>query len=675
VLFVVILITGCNFPGSGGSSLSGPEAAGEMDPSPTSSTDIVEVSPWGESVTWRADQAEDGLYLDSGGDVDTELNEIGSPALPVRATGNGQALASTDGNTDQDFFMQFRVDDSFIFSGSPTSHVRILIEYYDQGTDSFSIEYDALAGGPTGDGRFKNSISFTKANTGVFQTAIFNLCDAKFANRDNGADFRIGDGTDGAELIRQVTVTLQPEGQATLNVDMCGANPWDAEPDSDAIQSCIDMTCSGSRIEFTSPGGDASYQGYLIDKTIFLVATSAKRDLTFTSTDPDDHASLIATEDLLGFVVRLWARSQVPDPGDIDDITFSHLDIDGGRNVRVCYGPNNIDDGIGDHWGSWLPECSQGGDPWCSPGGVAMVGGVNHYDPDTKYLARPDRWSTGLVVEDVVISNVECATALNLAGAAGSILNSTIDLAGDHVHEPGCLATDLDEGEGDWADGITFEGPAHLVSVNTIINASDVGIVHFGGVDTVIRDNTIRATEGNYGMFAGIAIHPWTWGNVSGGEVTGNTVISEGDSNCGGIHAGINIGTHMWLRGCTDNAWASARGTPFDCQSEPDQPGGTLCREGQPCQEWAFVAEGTTFTLQDNFVRGAQVNYLIEGLDLMGELIESGNISEEPRRADWPSSWMGCDLDGGVDFWGPLDFVAHHPSVDGWLDQRIHCTR
>ena len=136
-------------------------------------------------------------------------------------------------------------------------------------------------------------------------------------------------------------------------------------------------------------------------------------------------------------------------------------------------------------------------------------------------------------------------------GAAGTIQNSTIENAGDHVHEPGCSSPDPDEGVGDWSDGITFAGPGHLITGNTIINASDVGIVHFGGVDTIISNNTIRATEGNYGMFAAIAIHPWHIGNISGGEVSGNVITSEADESCGGIHAGINIGTHMWGRGCT----------------------------------------------------------------------------------------------------------------------------
>jgi hypothetical protein len=60
------------------------------------------------------------LYLDSGGDVDTEATAIGDPATPVRITGNGQVLLGPDGNNVEDSYMQFNVDDEFLYAGSPT---------------------------------------------------------------------------------------------------------------------------------------------------------------------------------------------------------------------------------------------------------------------------------------------------------------------------------------------------------------------------------------------------------------------------------------------------------------------------------------------------------------------------------------------------------------------------
>jgi parallel beta-helix repeat protein len=291
---------------------------------------------------------------------------------------------------------------------------------------------------------------------------------------------------------------------------------------------------------------------------------------------------------------------------------------------------------------------------------------------DQDYVGNPSAWSTGFVVDDLYISNTECATALVLCAAESMIRDTTIDIAGDHVLNPSCEQTDTDEPEGDWSDGITFEGPGHTITGNTILDASDVGIVFFGGRDTVISNNTIQARPGNYGMFAAIAIHPWGWGDVSGLEITGNVVINDASSSCGGIHAGINIGTHMWSGGCVGHADLVAIGNPNVCTAEPPQPMGTQCIQGEPCQIWAYVSAGETLTLRDNHVTGAQVNYLIEGLDLVGTLIESGNISTAPRMTDWETD-ANCGMGGENDSWTTIDFAAHHPTIPGWTDQRIHC--
>ncbi len=587
-------------------------------------------------------------------------------------------LSSTDGNRVEDYYTQFRIDDGFIFRGSPTSRVQIEVEYLDEGTDTFSIQYDAISGGPEGDGRFKDTGVVVKSDSREFKTAVFWLCDAYFADRINGGDFRIADSADGAEIIRRVTVSLvtQASGAATIHVDSCGANPFDDQPDSDAIQACIDQACNGDTVVFTSGVNSPDYQGYVIDKTIFLVRTSARSDLTFSSTDRDNHALLRASPDLLGFVVRLFARSGIGDAGNIDNITISHLDLDGNRAERRCYGADGVGNGIDDNWGSWLPECDEFDDAWCNPGTLGMNGEMDWEDPAQDYSSNASGWSTGLIVDDLRISQTECATGLGLTGAASVIRNTTIDTAGDHVHVAGCAPTDVDEGRGAWADGITFTGPGHLVTGNTIINPSDIGITLFGGVDTVISYNTIRATPGNYGMFAGINIGPVTYSDVSGVQVVGNQVINEGDESCGGIHAGIDIGPHMWISGCrNDNRDPGLIGNPNVCMADPPQPSGTPCILGSSCQIWAYVAAGTSFTLKDNYVSGAQVNYLIEGLDLVGTLVESANTSGPPRMTDWRSAKAGCTMDGVTDRWGTIDRVARHPTLDGWVDQRIHCER
>jgi hypothetical protein len=129
----------------------------------------------------------DGIKLDSGGDTDTAVVVAGSPPQEARISGNGKALPARDGNSVPDFFLQFNVDDVRFYAGSPTAHVQVEVDYLDQGTDTFSIQYDATPSAG-GDGLFLGGGAVIKTGPGVFRTAVFNLCDAYFANRDTGAN-------------------------------------------------------------------------------------------------------------------------------------------------------------------------------------------------------------------------------------------------------------------------------------------------------------------------------------------------------------------------------------------------------------------------------------------------------------------------------------------------------
>lgn len=607
----------------------------------------------------------EGITLETGGDVDSQAVTVGDPPETARATGNGQALASADGNTIPDIYLQFQVDDRRMFAGQPSPHLLVEVEYLDLGTDRFSIQYDALSSN-TSDGLFAGGGAVAKTNSGEWRTARFNLCNANFANRTNGGDFRLSDEGDGAEIIRKVTITFLQPGAATILVDDFGANPFDDLPDSDAIQTALDLTCSGETVLFTSGVNTDGYRGYLIDKTLFLTGMSAKKNLTFTSTDPDNHALLKAAADLKGFVARLYARTRLSNAGEIDDIRFANLDVNGNREERICFGKDFIANGVDDNWGSWLPECSEPGDPWCSPGNLSFDGG-QWIDMD--YENHPERWTTGVIIENVVNSQTECGTALGFGNAASIIRNVTIDTAGDHVHAAGCALTDNDEPNGGWSDGITMYGPAHQVIGNTIINPTDIGIVTFGGKDNIIAGNTIRITSGNYGAFGGIAVHSWMYGDNSGLQIVNNQVISEGDTRCGGLHAGINIGGHMWGGGCTMHTPPFTVGNRGTCVKEPQPPQGAFCDPGDVCQVWTYIPPGGTLTMRGNTVSGAHINYLVEGLD--GELVDEDNVSLTPRMSDWEAARRGCD---GLT-WGPLDRVAHHPAIPGWLDLRVHCER
>ncbi|MGD8457350.1 MAG: amidohydrolase family protein [Anaerolineales bacterium] len=161
-------------------------------------------------VVFDIDHTANGLTLETGGDGDTEVVTVGDSQEQAFRTGSGQWLPAPDENQDTDCSMEFRVDDDVLFEGSPTSNVRIEVEYLDEGTDTFNIQYDAASGGNDSTGLFKESNTVAKSNTGEFKTAVFTLSGAYFGNRQNDADFRIYDRYDGTETIRRVTLFLLP---------------------------------------------------------------------------------------------------------------------------------------------------------------------------------------------------------------------------------------------------------------------------------------------------------------------------------------------------------------------------------------------------------------------------------------------------------------------------------
>ena len=568
--FLVVLLGACNLVPQATPTQTENEIPGVTNSFALSSIPTVEITALpAMSVLWiRPGDGPEGRYirLASGGDVDTEI--VGGD----RQTGGGLALASEDGNLVPDSYVQFDLDDTVFFAGQPTTSVRVDVEYLDQGTDSFTLQYDAVSGGPYGDGTFKESRPEIKRDSGEYREATFILKDVYFGNRDNGADLRIVDMGDGVEIIRRIDITLLPSPKV-ISVDSCGANPLDELPDSDALQECINQARSGDIVLFTSGEESPGYRGYLIDKTIFLVMGAQQSYLTFTSSDPENPALLEATADLKGFVMKLFPSSLGVDAAKIDYLTLSHLHLDGNREERVCFGNDGIANGVDDNWGSYLPECSEPWAAWCNPGGLDLPGAIDWDDDRQMYMGAPDRWTTGLLVEGMHISDIECGTAFGMSGSAAVLIDNVIENAGDHVHETGCSQIDDEEGMGDWSDGITFDGPGHLILNNTVINPTDVGIVFFGGKLTMIKGNTVKVEAGNHGAFAGIAVHPWGFGDVSFGQVVDNVVISEGDETCGGIHAGINLGGHMWGSGCIWNAVTPVIGVS-SCSVDPAPPEG-----------------------------------------------------------------------------------------------------
>ncbi|MDT7800203.1 MAG: hypothetical protein QOI78_3636 [Actinomycetota bacterium] len=93
---------------------------------------------------------------------------------PARTTVNG--------------YLYFGVTNDLVPGGS-AYQATIDVDYLDQGTGTWNVQYDST-GEP-----YKGSSSVTNTNTGTWKTATFTLPDAGFGNRQNaGADFRIATG-------------------------------------------------------------------------------------------------------------------------------------------------------------------------------------------------------------------------------------------------------------------------------------------------------------------------------------------------------------------------------------------------------------------------------------------------------------------------------------------------
>ena len=100
--------------------------------------------------------------------------------------------------------MYFDIDDGYLHDTH--ERVRLNITYYDQGTDSFDVFYDAWSNANKSAGRVQ------KHNTGQWKTVSWELTDARFGNRQPGggdhpgSDLNIYAGNDGDETIHLVQV-------------------------------------------------------------------------------------------------------------------------------------------------------------------------------------------------------------------------------------------------------------------------------------------------------------------------------------------------------------------------------------------------------------------------------------------------------------------------------------
>jgi hypothetical protein len=126
----------------------------------------------------------------------------------------------------------------------------------------------------------------------------------------------------------------------------------------------------------------------------------------------------------------------------------------------------------------------------------------------------------------------------------------------------------------------------------------------------------------------------------------------------------------MWGGGCVSSSSSAMYGNSGACSPDPALLTVAPC-SGAACQVWAYLPSSTTFTLKNNSVTGAHINYLVDGFKILGNFVDTGNTSTTPHISDWAAATSGCN---GV-FWGALNKVAHAPSLSGYTDLNIHCER
>ncbi len=172
---------------------------------------------------WVALRETEGSWYPQYGNYDFWLYQNddapGGKTVPLWRVGSapeGRYTRRTDEATDNPY-MYFDVDNGYIYGG--TNRVTINVIYYDQGTDTWELQYDAV-----GTDNFKSAGIVRKTNTRTWKKVSFELDDAEFADgqpgggKYAGSDFRIWSRDDGDEIIHFVQVIRKPGMPVTVSL-------------------------------------------------------------------------------------------------------------------------------------------------------------------------------------------------------------------------------------------------------------------------------------------------------------------------------------------------------------------------------------------------------------------------------------------------------------------------
>ena len=135
-----------------------------------------------------------------------QFDEADGRTTPVSVAGRGARATGPGDDPSWGRYMYFRLDDAVANDGYYVA--RIEVEYLDEGTQGFGLQYDSNDCTATLNGAYDNAGDVQRTGSGEWRTATFELPDARFANRQNGgADFRLSAGSS-ALTVHRVTLTI-----------------------------------------------------------------------------------------------------------------------------------------------------------------------------------------------------------------------------------------------------------------------------------------------------------------------------------------------------------------------------------------------------------------------------------------------------------------------------------
>ncbi|HQM47244.1 MAG TPA: DUF5010 domain-containing protein [Candidatus Hydrogenedentes bacterium] len=134
------------------------------------------------SVAWEQGVANGISIRLSDGDGVWRENEAG---------GRKAVVSQENPETPNSRYLYFDVDDGFSLTLNGGAAL-VEVTYWDTGCEAFALEYDSTdpESGPVS-GSFRDGGSKTLGQTGVWQTAVFEIDKCRFGNRSNGGDFRL----------------------------------------------------------------------------------------------------------------------------------------------------------------------------------------------------------------------------------------------------------------------------------------------------------------------------------------------------------------------------------------------------------------------------------------------------------------------------------------------------